>query len=148
MTARKRRVGVIGVGFGLQVHVPGFRSEGWEVVAIPSRNSDRAQKAAKDAGVPNAHSDPYELINRDDIDAVAIATPPAPHHELARAAFKAGKHVLCEKPFALDAKQAAAMRDAAERSKLTAMVAHEFRNTPQRAYIKQLLGEGYIGGFN
>lgn len=148
MASRKRRIGVIGVGFGLQVHVPGFRSEEWEVVAIQSRNPERARRAAQETGVPHVHTDPYELINRDDIDAVAIATPPAPHHDLAVAAFKAGKHVLCEKPFALNARQAAAMSDAAGRSKLTAMVAHEFRNTPQRAFIKQLLGEGYIGEFN
>jgi predicted dehydrogenase len=139
---------VIGVGFGLQVHVPGFRSEGWEVVAVQSRDKDRANKAAQTAEVPNVHTDPFELIARDDIDAVAIATPPAPHRDLALAALKAGKHVLCEKPFALDAAQAAAMRDAADRAKRTAMVAHEFRNTPQRGYIKQLLGEGFIGEFN
>jgi predicted dehydrogenase len=147
-TADKRRIGVIGVGFGLQVHVPGFRSEGWDVVAVQSRNPERARKAAQEAGVPDVHTDPYELIGRDDLHAVAIATPPAPHHDLAIAALKAGKHVLCEKPFALSASQAKAMRDAADRSKLTAMVAHEFRNTPQRAYNKQLLGEGYVGEFN
>jgi predicted dehydrogenase len=66
---------------------------------------------------------------------------------LAIAALKAGKHVLCEKPFALNAKQAAGMREAAEEAKRTAMVAHEFRHAPQRAYIKQLLDEGYIGQF-
>jgi predicted dehydrogenase len=140
-------IGIIGVGFGLQVHVPGFRSEGWDVTAICSRNREKAQKAADDAGIAGVHTDPMELIRRDDVDAVAIITPPGAHHALALAALGAGKHVLCEKPFALDAKQATEMRDAAAKSGRTAMIAHEFRHTPQRAYIKRLLAENYIGKF-
>ena len=147
MTASKRRIGIIGVGFGAQVHVPGFRSEGWEVAAICSRNRDKAQKAADAAGIGEVYTDPLELIGRDDLDAVAIITPPAAHHDLAIAALKSGKHVLCEKPFALDAAQAKRMVDAANHTGRTTMVAHEFRHTPQRAYIKQLLDEGYIGKF-
>jgi predicted dehydrogenase len=135
-----RRIGIIGVGFGAQVHAPGFRSEGWDVAAICSRSRDKVEKAAREAGIPDIHTDPAELIARRDLDAVAITTPPAAHHPLTLAALAAGKHVLCEKPFAMDAGQAAAMRDAAERSGRTAMVAHEFRHTPQRGYIKQLLG--------
>ena len=147
MAASKRRIGIIGVGFGAQVHVPGFRSEGWEVAAICSRSREKAQKAADAAGIGDVFTDPMELIRRDDLDAVAIITPPAAHHDLAIAALKSGKHVLCEKPFALDAAQAKRMVDAANQSGRTAMVAHEFRHTPQRAYIKQLLDEGYIGKF-
>lgn len=147
MASSTRRVGIIGTGFGTTVHVPGFRSEGWEVVAICSRSRDKVAKAAADLHIPDYHTDAIELINRADIDAVAIATPPGPHHELSLAALEAGKHVLCEKPFALNAKQAREMLDRAGKSGRTAMVAHEFRHTPQRAYIKQLLGEGYIGQF-
>jgi predicted dehydrogenase len=142
-----RKIGIIGVGFGAQVHVPGFRSEGWEVAAICSRTREKAQKAAADAGIGDACTDPMELIRRDDLAAVSIITPPGAHHALSIAALRAGKHVLCEKPFALDAKQGEQMLDAAGKSARTAMVAHEFRHTPQRAYIKQLLGEGYIGKF-
>jgi predicted dehydrogenase len=145
--ASKKRIGVIGVGFGAQVHVPGLQSEGWEVAALCSRNRDKATQIAQAAGVRDVHTDARELIRRDDLDAVAITTPPGAHCELAVAALSAGKHVLCEKPFALDAKEAAVMRDAAEASGRTAMICHEFRHTPQRGYIKQLLGDGYIGKF-
>ena len=147
MTAKNRRVGVIGLGFGAQVYIPAFRSEGWEVVAVCARHREKAEQVAADAKVRDVHTDPQELIGRSDLEAVAIATPPGGHHSLAIAALKAGKHVLCEKPFALDEKQAAAMRDAANASGLTAMVGHEFRHAPQRAYIKQLLDEGYVGRF-
>jgi len=147
MSASKPKIGVIGIGFGAQVYIPGLQSEGWEVAALCSRNRDKATKAAAAAGVPNVHTDPLELISRDDIAAVAIATPPGAHRELAIAALQAGKHVLCEKPFAIDAKEGAAMRDAADASGRTAMIGHEFRYTPQRAYIKELLAGGYIGKF-
>jgi len=147
MPSKPRRIGVIGIGFGAAVHVPGFRSEGWDVAALCSRNRDKLQKAAAAAGVADMNTDPLELIRRDDLDAVAITTPPGGHHPLVMAALKAGKHVLCEKPFAMDAKQAAEMRDLAAASGRTAMVAHEFRYTPQRAYIRELLTAGHIGKF-
>ncbi len=147
MPESPRKVGVIGVGFGAQVYVPAFRSEGWDVAAICSRNRDKVSKIAAEAGIRDVHTDPLELIGRDDLDAVAIAAPPAGHHPLVLAALAAGKHVLCEKPFALDATQGAEMRDAANKSGRTAMVGHEFRFTPQRAFIRDLLADGYIGNF-
>ncbi len=147
MATTKRKIGVIGVGFGAQVYVPGLQSEGWDVAALCSRSRDKAAKVAEAAGIRDVHTDPMELIRRDDLAAVAIATPPSSHRALAVAALKAGKHVLCEKPFALDTREAAAMRDAAEASGRTAMIGHEFRYTPQRAYIKELVAEGYIGKF-
>ena len=147
MPTSKRRIGVIGVGFGAQVYVPGLQSEGWDVAALCSRTREKAAQVAQSAGIRDVHTDARELIRRSDLDAVAITTPPGSHCDLAIAALEAGKHVLCEKPFAIDANQAARMRDAAEASKRTAMVCHEFRHTPQRAYIEQLLGEGYIGKF-
>lgn len=147
MADRAKRIGVLGVGFGSAVHVPAFRSEGWDVAAVYSRNEERARKAAADLGVADYHTDAMALIERDDLDAVAISTPPGPHHEFAIAALRAGKHVICEKPFAINAGQAAEMRDAASESGKTAMVAHEFRFTPQRTLIKELLDEGYVGEF-
>ena len=142
-----RRIGVIGAGFGTIVHVPGFRSEGWDVAALFSRDPERARKAAMETGVPDVHTDAMEMINRDDLDAIAISTPPGQHHELAIAALKSGKHVLCEKPFAVNAEQAREMAATADASGLTAMIAHEFRHTPQRAFIKELLADGYVGDF-
>ena len=145
--AQARRIGIIGVGFGAQVYAPAFASEGWDVVALCSRDAGKARKAADAAGVADIHTDPHELIGRSDIDAVGIVTPPGSHHELALAALAAGKHVMCEKPFALDAAQAEAMRAAAASSGTTAMIGHEFRHAPQRGYIKALLDDGYIGRF-
>jgi predicted dehydrogenase len=145
MASKAPRIGVIGVGIGALVYVPAFRSEGWEVAAICSRSADKAAKAARAAGIREACTDPMALVARNDLDAVAIATPPPAHHALAIAALRAGKHVLCEKPFAMNSSEAAEMRDVASESGLTAMVAHEFRFAPQRAYIKDLLSLDFVG---
>lgn len=139
------RIGIIGVGFGAVVHVPGFQSEGWDVPVVWGRTTSRAQEAADRLGVPEVAEDWRDLVARDDLDAVAITTPPAAHLEMVTAALEAGKHVLCEKPFALNAGEAEQMRALAEARGLTAMVAHEFRFAPQRQQIKDLLDEGYIG---
>ena len=147
MATSGRKIGIIGVGFGAQVHVPAFRSEGWDVAAICSRDREKARKAAAEAGIEGVHSDAMELIGRADLDAVSIITPPSAHRALAVAALRAGKHVLCEKPFAMDAREGEEMLEAAEKSRRTAMVAHEFRHTPQRSYIRQLVRDGYLGAF-
>ncbi len=147
MQSNQRRIGIIGIGFGTQVHAPGFRSEGWEVAALCSRDREKTRQAADAADIADIHTDPFELIARPDITAVSITTPPGAHHPLTLAALKAGKHVLCEKPFARDATQAREMRDAAANSGCTAMVAHEFRHAPQRAFIRDLVAAGHIGRF-
>ncbi len=147
-TTSKPRVGIIGTGFGALVHLPAFQSEGWDVVALAGRSLDKARAAADAAAVEFAYADPLELIARDDLSAVAISTPPRTHRPLAIAALEAGKHVLCEKPFALDVREAAEMRDTAARCKRTAMVAHEFRYAPQRSYVKELLQQGHVGRFH
>ncbi|MBI2172260.1 MAG: Gfo/Idh/MocA family oxidoreductase [Chloroflexi bacterium] len=145
MTTSALRVGVIGVGFGSTVHIPAFFSEGAQVVAVCARREERAEKAAHDFGVARAFTDYRQLLDMGDLDAVSIATPPANHYEMVMAALEAGKHVLCEKPFALDQGQAMEMAEKASRVGRTAMVAHEFRFAPGRAYVKELLSQGYVG---
>lgn len=139
------RVGVVGVGFGASVHIPAFQSEGVEVVAVAARREERAREAAERFGIAHVFTDLRRMLELDSLDAVAIATPPDLHHEMVLASLAAGKHVLCEKPFALDADQTRAMRDAARASRLTAMVAHEFRFASGRMRTLELLEEGYVG---
>ena len=145
MNSQPLRVGVLGVGFGSVVHIPAFQSEGWDVRALWSRRPERAHETAAKHGTGEVHEDWREVVARDDLDAIAVATPPIAHLEMTRAALEAGKHVLCEKPFAVDLGQAREMRDLAKAKGLVGMVAHEFRYAPQRAQIKALLEEGRIG---
>ena len=145
MSSSPLRIGVIGVGFGTSVQVPGFRSEGVEVVAVCARRQERAEKAAVEFGIPGVYADYRQMLKHPGLDAVSIVTPPVQHHEMAMAALEAGKHVLCEKPFAMDQAQAGAMWHKARDSGLTAMITHEFRFAPGRAYVKELLEQGYVG---
>ena len=145
--APPRRVGILGAGWGTRVSVPAFRAAGWEVVGLWSRRPERAESEAARLAIPFFTSDSAELITRPDVDAVAVHTPPGTHLELCRAAFAAGKHVLCDKPFAADATEARALHGEAERSGLVAMINYEFRFTPLRLQIAQLMGEGAIGQF-
>ena len=142
-----RRVGVMGGGWGTRVSVPAFRAAGWEVAALWSRSTERAESEAARLEIPFNTTDVDELLGHPDIDAVAIHSPPGIHLEHCRAAFAAGKHVLLDKPFALDTAEAEQIRRLAEDSGLTTMINYEFRFAPVRLLIKGLLDEGAIGSF-
>jgi len=144
MTTRPLRVGVVGVNFGAVVHIPAFQSEGVEVAAVCSRRPERGQECAKQFDIPNVFAD-YDEMLRSDIDAVSIASPVPLHHPMTMAALDAGKHVICEKPFTLNAGLAAEMCQKAQQTVKTAMIAHEFRYASGRMRAKELIDEGYIG---
>lgn len=139
----KYRVGIVGAGFGVRVHLPAFSAHPkFEVVALASPHS--AQKIAAERNIPKAFSTCKELLEGADVDVVSIATPPFTHHADVLACLAAGKHVICEKPFALNVQQAEEMLAAAERAKTSTAVMHEFRWVPQRIAIKELVDNGHI----
>ncbi|MEK9659678.1 MAG: Gfo/Idh/MocA family oxidoreductase [Chloroflexota bacterium] len=143
------RVGVIGARYAALVHIPALTSEGFTVQAICTRTAQSAQETARRFGIPNALMDYRALIARDDVDAVLVASPPALHAEMALAVLESGKHLLCEKPFTVTLEEARALRDAAAaRPRVTAMVGHEFRFAPGRAYVGELVREGYLGSLH
>lgn len=93
------RVGVVGVGFGREVHVPAFRAdERCRVVAIGAASAGRAREAATALGVERAFGDWHDLVASPDLDVVTVAVPPVVQPAVAEAAARAGKHVFCEKP--------------------------------------------------
>ncbi len=135
---------VIGTGFGARVHVPALQAAGFDVLALVGRDPDKTARRAARLGVP-ASCDVDGLLARPDVAAVSIATPPATHAPLAIAAARAGKHVLCEKPFALDAAEAEAMLAAAEEAGVTHLIGHEFRLAPERAVLGRAIADGRLG---
>ena len=142
----KIRVAVIGTGFGTTVHVPAFQScADTEVVAIVSGREERAREAAAKFGIPHWSTDYREVVTRADVDLVSISTPPYEHHPMAMAALDAGKHVLLEKPMALNVGEARALLEKAEAKGVVHAIAHEFRFAPARAYMKDLVDQGFIG---
>lgn len=146
MAEGRLRVGVVGTGFGTAVQIPGFQAyPRTEVVAVVSAHEARARAAAARFGVAHAYTDYDAFLEQPDLDAVSITSPPHTHHAMTLAALRAGKHVLCEKPFAMNQDEAEELLAEAQRVGVAAMVDHEFRWTPQRAYAQRLLSEGYLG---
>src|SRR5690348_12474442 len=104
---------VVGTGFGGRVHVPALRAAGFDVVALVGTDADRTKRRATRLGVPHACTSLSDALALGGADAVTIATPPDTHAALAIEACDAGRHVICEKPFALDSAEATAMLAAA-----------------------------------
>lgn len=141
------RLGVIGTGFARRVQLPALQHvPGVAAVAIASGRRANAEAAAREFGIPRVYDDGTELAADGEVDAVIVASPPATHPRYAIAGLEAGKHVLCEKPAAVDAAGAAAMVAAARaRPGRLAWMDHELRYEPQRRKVRELIRAGAIG---
>ncbi len=136
---------VVGTGFGCRVHVPALRAAGFEVAGLVGTRPDKLERKAADAGIPAFFTDLDEAIEKTGAQLVTIASTPSTHAPLAMTAIARGCHVLCEKPFALDAAEGAALLEAADKAGVVHMVAHEFRWLPERALFGRAIADGLIG---
>ncbi|MGE5143555.1 MAG: Gfo/Idh/MocA family protein [Acidobacteriota bacterium] len=141
------RIGIIGTGFAKRVQLPGLKLvPGVEVTAISSGHRANADAAAQEFGIPNVFDDGVELARSGRADLVIVSSTPANHARYAVAALEAGRHLLCEKPLALDAAEAWQIVAAAERRPgQVAWVDHELRYEPNRRRIRELVRAGAIG---
>lgn len=140
-------VGLIGTGFARSAQAPAFRAcEGAELTAVCSGSFENAQKTAEEFNIPHACKSYQELLALDEVDLVIISAPPLFHHEMALAAFDAGKHVICEKPMAMNAAEARAMCErAAQHPYQLAVIDHELRFNPTWRRLKGLIDSGFVG---
>lgn len=138
-------VAVIGTGFGTLTHVRALRAAGLDVRALVGRDPARTTAKADRFEVPVASTSLDEVLAMPAVEAVTIATPPHTHAELALAAIAAGKHVMCEKPFARDEAEARTVHDAAERAGVVHLLGCEFRYASGQALVARLVAEGAIG---
>jgi len=137
------KVGIVGSGFGVRTHLPAFLGHPkFEVVALASPHS--AAGIAKERNIPHAFTSCDEMLRGCELDVVSIASPPFTHHEDVLASLKAGKHVICEKPFALSVAQAEEMAAAAKTAGTACAVMHEFRWVPQHIALKQLIANNHL----
>jgi len=146
LPSTKLRWGILGTGniasrFAGQV--PSSTTN--EVVAVGSRSTESATAFAERFGIANSYGSYDELLADDTVDAVYIATPHPLHPEWAIKAAEAGKHVLCEKPLAINRAWAAAMIEAAVRNDVFLMEAFMYRCLPQTKLVAQLIRDGAIG---
>jgi predicted dehydrogenase len=116
-----------------------------QVVAVASRSAERAERFAMEHGIPRSYGAYQQLVDDPKVDIVYIAAPNSQHRPLALLAIAAGKHVLIEKPMAVDATQAREIADAARAAGVFAMEAMWSRFLPQTDVISQLLDGGDLG---
>lgn len=137
---QKLKAGIIGGGFMARTHTAAARAAGAEVVGLASSSPERSAAAAEPLGVAPAAS-VEELIGRSDV--VHVCSPNARHAEHVRAALQAGRHVVCEKPLAVDAAEAAELTELAERVGVVAAVPFVYRFHPM---ARQARAEAAAGG--
>src|SRR5438093_6163087 len=150
---KKLNVGLIGYGFMGRAHSNAFRKVGnffdleYQPVlkAVCARDEAKVKAFARKWGYESHETDWRKLIARKDIDLVDIACPNDMHKEIALAAAKAGKMVLCEKPLAMDGPEGLMMAKAVEKAGVPNMVWYNYRRVPAVTLAKQLIDEGRLG---
>lgn len=136
---------VVGTGFGLFTHTRALRDAGFEVKAIVGRDRARVAERAAPLEIPLATDSLAEALADPAILLVTVATPPHAHYPFVMEAIAAGRHVVCEKPFAQDAAEARAMRDAATAAGVVHMLGAEFRFDSAQALLRRVVLSGAIG---
>jgi len=150
---KKINVGLIGYGFMGRAHSNAFRKvsnffdlEYQPVLkAVCARDDAKVKSFAQKWGFESTETDWRKLIARKDIDLVDIACPNDMHHDIAVAAAKAGKMILCEKPLSMDGPEGLKMVEAVEKAGVPNMVWYNYRRVPAVTLAKQLIDEGRLG---
>ncbi len=141
------RYGIIGFGsFAERAIAPAIRASGnSELVAIQKRSREAARQKAAECSVPSAFDSVNDLVRRNDIDAVFIASANSEHCRETVAAARAGKHVLVEKPMAMSVAEAKRMIEVCRKSSVKLMVGHMIRFSPLALRIREIVRSGAIG---
>lgn len=116
-----------------------------DVRAIVGRNLKRTREFAEQWKIPNAYVSLEDLLSKETVDAIIIATPNKQHYPIAMTAIHRGLHVLCEKPLAMSYTETIQMAEAAECAGVKTMVPFTYRFMPTARYLKELIEQGYLG---
>ena len=144
----RMRIGLIGAGGMAAYHVAGFRKAGAEVAAVCATSAASAEKCARAHGIPRFYASADGMLANERLDAVSIITPNRFHAPLAVRALKAGLHVFCEKPPALNAREALAMKRAAEAAGRRLLFGFCNRARPEAVAIRREIASGRFGAVN
>jgi predicted dehydrogenase len=138
-------VGVAGTGFIGPVHIEGLRRNGIHVIGLAEESPEKATQKAAELGIPRAYVSLDEMLADPDIDVVHLATPNHLHHQHAKAALMAGKHVICEKPLAMNTDQSGELVQLAARKKLVTAINFNLRMYPLVQQARSLVQSGQLG---
>jgi predicted dehydrogenase len=144
--ARPLRVGVIGLGFAGRVALEGYKAlDDVDVVALAGLEADRLAELGKEHEVPYLYERWQELLDRDDLDAVSVATPTHLHAPISIAALEGGRHVLCEKPLARTGDEAQRIVETAIKAGRVLNVCFNHRRRADVTVLKSHIDTGAIG---
>src|SRR6267378_6694702 len=136
---------VVGTGFIGAVHVDALRRLGVQVHGVVGSNSARGNERARAAGLPPAYESMDAMLADERVDVVHITSPNHLHHAHAKAALRAGKHVVCEKPLAMTSAESADLLRLAASSGLVHATNFNIRFYPLCQHLRQLISEGGLG---
>lgn len=143
--AKKIRVGIVGMGTIGPVHADAYGASGQaEIVALCDLDEGKLKSHGDRLGVSQRFTDFRDLLAAD-LDAVSVCVPNYVHRDVAVAALKAGKNVLCEKPMAINARQAQQIADAAKKSKGILQIGMVNRQRPDAQALRKYIEEGVLG---
>ena len=147
MSGRVLNFGVIGVGVIGRTHLQALMAQkNARAIALADINEDALKFAAEKFNIEKCFRDYHDLLELKDLDAVIVATPPFNHAEIACDAAAAGKHVLCEKPMAMNSREAAKMVEACKRAGVKlGICSARSRLSPQAEMAKQYIDGGKLG---
>jgi predicted dehydrogenase len=141
------RIGILGAAriAPTAMIAPAKKRQDVEIRAIAARDPERAQAFAKKHGVKHIAKDYASLINRDDVDLVYVALPPSLHAEWSIRALQAGKAVLCEKPFSMNARDAKEMVEASDACGKPLIEAFHYRFHPVMQRLQAIVADEVLG---
>jgi UDP-N-acetylglucosamine 3-dehydrogenase len=144
---KRINVGIVGAGLlGADLHAPQYLGiKDVKLLAICDVDEARAKVAGRKLGIAKVFKDYQNVVQMPELDVVDICVPTPWHHEIAIAAARAGKHVLCEKPIALELDKAEEMLKATRKAGVKFMVAHVVRFFPWYLMAKELIDSGELG---
>jgi predicted dehydrogenase len=145
MVAETIRWGILATGGIAHTFATDLRGAGLTIQAVGSRSQESADEFAAEFGIPNAHGSYEDLVADPEVDIIYIATPHPFHADNAKLALSAGKHVLVEKPFTLNAREAREVVDLAAAKNLLVLEAMWTRFLPHVVRIREILAAGTIG---
>ncbi|NND90341.1 MAG: Gfo/Idh/MocA family oxidoreductase [Granulosicoccus sp.] len=153
MARKSLNIGLVGCGFMGRTHSNAFRQADTffelqqkpVLKAVCSRSPGKAEKFAGQWGYDSSETSWQAMVERDDIDLIDIASPNDTHHDIAIAAARAGKMVMCEKPLGRNADESRAMVAAVEAAGVANMVWYNYRRVPAVTLARQLIEEGKLG---
>jgi len=143
---KKLRIGLVGAGNIARVHLEAYKNvENAEIVALCDINPETLAETAKMFGIEKTYTDEAEMLKNEELDACDVAVWNCNHASCSIMALNAGKHVLCEKPMATNAKEAQEMIDAAKNNNKLLMIGFVLRFGDEAKIAKDFIDNGYLG---